>query len=416
MPAYIAYFDDQYVLGLWFTILAVLNWVLTFDFGIGNGLRNHLVHALVKKDNAVAKRYISSAYIIIGTIVFITLLFSMIIFNHINWNLVFNISTELVSEDTLYYTVTIVFVGIMLQFFLKIITSVLYALQKSALINLLSLLSSLTIFIFVSSINFKELSINLIVIAIVHLVAVNLPLLLASIVVFSSRLKSSRPSWYFFEWNYAKNVVLLGGSFFWIQLMYMIITATNEWLISWFSSPDMVVEYQIYNKLFTTLGILFTLALTPIWSAVTKALSEKDYSWIEKLYKTLRLLALLAVVCQFIMIPFLQTIIDFWLKNNSIQVNYGYSLVFAIFGSVFIWSGILSIIVNGLGELKIQSIVFTVGALIKIPLSWWLVISLDSWIGIVVANIIAMSLYCVIQPIWLNNFFKNKKFGDEEYV
>ncbi|MEQ6389259.1 hypothetical protein RZN22_07995 [Bacillaceae bacterium S4-13-58] len=416
MPAYIEYFNNQQILGLWFTILSVLNWILTFDFGIGNGLRNHLVHALVRKDKLSAKRYISSAYIVISIIVLIVLFISTITFRYINWNMLFNIPISIVQEETLYITVFVVFVGIMLQFLFKIITSVLYALQKSALNNLLSLFSSIIIFVYVSIASSGNLSTNLITLAMVHVLAVNLPLLVTSIIVFSTNLKDSKPNIKYYGRKYAKDVMMLGGSFFWVQFMYMLITATNELLISWFSDPNMVVEYQIYNKLFTTMGILFTLALTPIWSAVTKALSEKNYSWIKKLYKTLKLMALLAVICEFLMIPFLQFGINLWLGDNTIRVNYLYAIIFAVFGSVFIWNGLLSSIVNGLGELKIQGIFFTIGAIIKIPIAWALVTVFDSWIGVIVANIIAMGLYCIIQPIWLSKFLNKKEFGDEKIV
>lgn len=49
IPAYLNYFNSQQILGLWFTILSVLSWILTFDLGIGNGLRNHLVPVLAQK-------------------------------------------------------------------------------------------------------------------------------------------------------------------------------------------------------------------------------------------------------------------------------------------------------------------------------------------------------------------------------
>ena len=51
MPTYIKFFNDDVVLGLWFTVLSMLNWMLNFDLGIGNGLRNHLTKALIKKDD-----------------------------------------------------------------------------------------------------------------------------------------------------------------------------------------------------------------------------------------------------------------------------------------------------------------------------------------------------------------------------
>lgn len=409
MPAYIRYFDDQVILGLWFTILSVLTWVLAFDLGIGNGLRNRLVPTFVNKNFLLSKKYISSAYIILSIIVFFTILCSTIVFKFINWNNIFNIPENTVSKEVLYLAVLIVFSGIMLQFLFKIINSILYALQKSALNNLLSLLTSIIIFIYVSTAKTSDISTNLISLAIIYVLAVNIPLIIATFIVFSNSLKESKPSFKYFGRKYAMDVVVLGGVFFWVQIMYMILTATNEFLITWFTGPGMVLEYQIYYRLFTLIGTILTIALTPIWSAVTKALAEKDYNWIKKLYKKLTWVALIAIILEFSMIPLLQIIIDFWLGENTIQVNYLYASTFAISGSIIIWIGVLTTIANGFGMLKIQSIFYTVGVIIKIPLAWILVEALDSWIGVIVANIIAFSLFCIIQPITLNKFI-NKKF------
>lgn len=416
MPAYMRYFGNQQILGLWFTILSILSWILTFDLGIGNGLRNHLVPALVNRDQIKIKKYVSSAYLVIGAIVILSIVFSTIFFRFINWNTIFNISSDIVSKKTLNITVGIVFSGIMLQFLFKLITSILYAMQKSALNNFLSLLTSIINLIYVSFSKSSDISTNLISLAVVHVLAVNIPLLTATIVVFLKELKGCKPEIKFFEVKYARDVMKLGGIFFWVQIMYMIITATNEFLITWFTAPEMVVEYQIYNKLFTLIGTIFALALTPIWSAVTKALSEQNFTWIKKLYKTLKLMAILAVICEFGMIFFLQFGINLWLGDNAIQVNYLYASAFALFGSIIIWNGVISSIANGCGELKTQSIFFTIGALIKIPIAWILVGIFNSWIGVILANIIAMSPYCIIQPIWLNKYLNKKEWEEKSNV
>jgi len=417
MPAYLRYFNNQQILGLWFTILSVLSWILTFDLGVGNGLRNHLVPAIVNKDEERIRKYISSAYLVIGAIVLISISLAAIFFRFIKWNIIFNISNNIVSQETLNLTVGIVFSGIMLQFLLKLITSVLYAMQKSALNNLLTLLSSIITLIYVLfAKTSSDISINLISLAIVHVLAVNIPLFLATVIVFTKELKGCQPRLKFFNTECAKDVMKLGGIFFWVQIMYMIITATNEFLITWLTSSKMVVEYQIYNKLFTLIGMIFTLALTPIWSVVTKALAEQNYVWIRKLYKRLKLLVFLAVMCELLMIPFLQLGINLWLGDNAIQVNYMYAVVFAVYGSIHIWNAVISSLANGFGELRTQNVFFTIGALIRVPISMIFVRLLHSWIGVIVANIAAMSLYCIIQPFWLNKFLNKKELGDESYV
>lgn len=402
MPAYIRYFDNQEVLGLWFTMISMISWILTFDLGIGNGLRNHLVSAIVKRDYDEIKGYISSSYFCIATIIIASIIIGIGAFNKVNWNNIFNIQSNIISNKVLSDTVIIIFIGILIQFLLKLITSILYALQKSAYINFINLVNSIIILIYVICAKTKSIEYNLISLAIVHVLAVNMPLIIATFLVFSKKLKGCFPSWRYFKLKYAKDVMKLGGVFFWIQIMYMIIIATNEFLITWLVDPKMVVEYQIYNKLFTLVGTFFTLALTPIWSAVTKAVNESDFKWLSKLFRVLKLLAICAVVFEFIMIPFLQILMNLWLKEQSLQVNYSYAFVFAVFGSILIWNGVISSIANGLGRLKVQGICFTLAVIIKIPLSAILVSIFGSWIGIIIANIISLSIYCIIEPISLN--------------
>lgn len=416
LPAYIQYFNNDEILGVWFTILSVLSWVLAFDLGIGNGLRNRLVLTFIKKDYLSSKKYISSAYFMISIVVFITLLLSAWGFRFVNWNVLFNIPMDKIPRETLYLTILIVFSGIMLQFLFRLINSILYALQKSALNNLLSLFTSLLIFFYVSTSNPGNLTYNLLLLAVIHVLAVNMPLLIATILIFRNSLSQCRPNIKYFKIKYLKDVFLLGGMFFWVQVMYMLLSVTNEFFISWLTEPENVVDYQIYNKIFTIIGIIFTLALTPIWSAVTKAMAENDFIWIKKLYKKLVYAALLTSISQFLLIPFLPLIINFWLGDTNFDIDYKYACIFAISSCLFIWIGVLSTITNGFGLLKIQSTFYTLGVILKIPLAWYFVQVFDSWIGVIIANILALSLFCIIQPIWIKNYIDNKIIGDEHIV
>lgn len=404
MPAYMRYFNNEVALGLWFTLLSVLSWILNFDLGIGNGLRNKLTMTLATDDVAESKKYLSSAYISIGILCVILSVVFMFVSSFWNWNTVFNIEEGIVSQSAMLQTVRIVFVGIILQLLFKLITSVLYALQKSSVNNFLSLITSIITLICVLIIPSRNNDQNMICMAWVHVLAVILPLLVTTIILFSGKiLRKCIPSLKCFSLMHTKAILALGGVFLFVQLAYMLIMSTNEYLIAFFCGNQYVTEYQIYYRLFSLGSTVFCLALTPVWSAVTKALAQQDIYWIKRLYRVLLKLSLVGSVAVFLLIPILQLLVDIWLGDNSISVNYLHAVAFAGLGSLMILNSALSSVANGLGKLKTQAICFCIGALIKVPLAWILVLLFESWIGVVWANIISMVIYCLIQPWVLNS-------------
>lgn len=410
MPAYLSFFNDETVLGLWFTVLSVLNWILNFDLGIGNGLRNNLTRTITQKNNEETKKYLSSAYISIGVLCMAISVAFVAVFNYINWNKVFNIDTNVVSSKALLLSVKIVFVGIMLQLFFKLITSVLYALQKSSVNNFLNLCSTVTTLICVLVLPSGNNNRNIVIMAVVHVSAVTIPLLVATVISFCQKnLRGCVPSLKAFSKKHAKDVLTLGGIFLFVQVFYMVIMSTNEYLITLFSSSEAVVDYQIYYKLFSLVSTIFSLALTPIWSAVTKAFTENNHKWINSLYKRLILFAALGTVIEFSLVPLLQIFVNLWLGEEAITVNYFYGFAFAALGGLMVFTAALSSIANGVGELKTQAIFYGLGAVIKIPIAWGLVNITDSWIGVVWANVISLVIYCLIQPVWLKKYLSGKK-------
>lgn len=119
VPAYMQYFNDQIVLGLWFTMLSMLSWILTFDLGIGNGLRNYLVPAFIKNERTEIKKYISSGYILFGGLTILITLIMMSLFQLIDFNLLFNISEEVINNRDLTNATSIIFIGILSSFSLN---------------------------------------------------------------------------------------------------------------------------------------------------------------------------------------------------------------------------------------------------------------------------------------------------------
>jgi Polysaccharide biosynthesis protein. len=415
MPVFISYFGNQSVLGIWFTILSVITWILNFDLGIGNGLRNHLVKSIAEKDEARSRELISSAYVMFGALVLLFVLVSFIASVFVNWNKVFNVSEELVSAHTLYFVVRYIFIGIILQFYLNTISSILYALQKSAINNLISLTISISQLLFVLLAPSGTPQDNLLILSKAYIFLTTVPYLVVTLIVFNTSLKKVSPHFRYFNFRSAKQIISIGGLFFACQIFYMIIANTNEFFITSFTSPQNTVDYSIYNKLFMLAGTLVSLALTPLWSMVTKAIAEKQYDWLNKLYKKAQNISLLVLIAELCLVAVLQIVINLWLGSATIKVNYLYAVIFAIWGTVFVYLNTLSTFACGIGKIKLQAICYSLGTIVKVAFLLVVFRYSDSWIMVVLSNLIILIPYCILQRKALSKYFRLLK-EDERVV
>lgn len=399
MPVYIRFFQNQTVLGVWFTIVSVLNWILFFDLGLGNGLRNKLPEAFEEKNDRLIKELISTTYFTIGIAVLVLAILGAFLIPVVNWNKIFNISASIVGEKILEKCVFIIYFGILCQFIVKLVSSVLCALQKSAIVNFMALVSSALIVFALLVVPSSSMENNLYTMAFINVIAMIAPYIVASVWVYGKMLKHSFPSTKYINKRHINDIMKIGMSLLWLQIVFMIISSTNEFLISYFTSPDYVVDYQAYYKIFKTGAMVFSLALTPIWSAVTKAQANNDYRWIKKVYKLFLYASLACLIIELLLVPFLQTIMDLWLGKGTIAVTSFAGVAFALSGTIFVIHNINTSIGNGLSFLKIQMIWMTFAAIIDIPFSYMMVQITESWVGIVIANVIALLPYEILAPI-----------------
>lgn len=410
MPAYINFFNNEMVLGIWYTLLSIINWILYFDLGIGNGLRNHLARVLSIKEakkSDEARRYISSAYFSVGAISILLMIILAFLALIVDWNMLLNITSSQVSANALKVSVLIVFFGIILQLFLKNITSVLYAIQKSSVNNLLSLLTSIITLFFVLVLPSRDNDSNMIMMAIIHTVAVALPLLIATVIIFCGKLKTISPSLKYVDKEHSQGVLSLGGNFLFAQIAYMVIMSTNELLITKLSGSQYVVEYQAYYKIFSLVSTTFSLMLTPLWSAITKAVAEKQKQWVNTTYKRFLFFAGMFSILEFFIVAFIEFIIKVWLKDDfTCEISYVSATMMAIICCLMMFNSVLSSVSNGTGKLRVQVGCFVIGALLKAPLSILGVYLLNSWNGVLLSNILCMSIYTIVQPIVYRNEIK----------
>lgn len=407
-PVYIAYFDDNEVLGLWFTLLSVLTWILNCDLGIGNGLRNKLVEAIAEEDEARQRRLVSSSYAFLGAVAAVVMAVVLLAALFVDWGVVFNIGYDAIGREALLSSILVVLAAVCLQIILRLVASVLYALQLAFVPGILNLATNVLMLLYCVAAIVLGFDGSLFSMAAAYFFAVNVPLAVSTAYVFGRMAPGLRPRLGAVDWREAADVLKLGAAFLWLQFMAMLLNNTSSYLITILIGNEAVVEYQVYYRIFTLVSSFTLLCSTPIWSATTKAKAENDYRWVYRVFKLLSLLGVFLAVCEFALCIPLQFIFDIWLGEMTMQVSAAASLLFALYGSLSMWSYIVTCFANGLNELRLQTVLLTFGAIINIPLACIFSQVTGNYLSVVVANVVAYIPYLFGQTMWLVRYLRTR--------
>lgn len=408
-PEYMRYFKNSSVLGVWYTMLSVLAWVLYFDLGIGNGLRNKLVESIASGNIKKQREYVSSAYVFLASIAAVLAAVLLIMCKFVNWNVVLNISENDISRQLLTSAVMIVLSGIICQFVLRLIASIMYAIQKAFIPNLMSLMTNTIVLIFVIIANRIGNNNRIILLSWVYFTASILPMLIATIYVFAFPLHKIRPSIRYYRKDCAFEVFKTGSAFLILQIAGMMIgNSFVVYLISILLGAASVVEFNVYYKIFSNAYMLFSILMTPIWSAITKAMATNRFTWIKQILVKLRLALLAIFFAQFAVVPIMQIVFDIWLGDQTIKADFMIQIVFIVNNGIMMLYQLNAQICNGLGELKRQIKWMLTANILLVLLSVLFTRVYAHYTSVIIAQTVALVPYCIAMNNWLGKYINRR--------
>ena len=280
--------------GIWLTLTSIVSWVAMCDIGLGNGLRNKLAEAIAVKDLLLGRKYISTAYVSLFTLMGIIVILFLIISKFISWNTVLNASE--LNQIELNSLVNIVFITFCINFVLSLLNSVLLALQVPATSSIITtlgqLLSYIAVLIAVKAFNETSVLTLGTIISVIPVIV----LLIFSIILFLSKYKNLSPSIKYFDFSKLVDVLSLGVKFFFLQIITIILYQSNNLIITHIVDPSAVVEYNIAFKYMNVLLMIYTIIVTPLWSATTDAYIKGDIKWIKNVIKKMNILSLIFTI------------------------------------------------------------------------------------------------------------------------
>ncbi len=352
--------------GIWMTISSIIAWFSFFDIGLGNGLRNKLAEALAKGDKETARIYVSSAFALITGIATVMFIGFFIAANFISWNKVLN--TNIISNSELHKIVVVVFFFFCVGFVMKILSSILQAMQKYALNDLLAvtaqLLGLLAIFILV-----KTTDSSLFYLCLVYGSKTAIVLLLGSFILFSTLLKDLKPSIKYVNLKKAMPLLNLGIWFFINQILYLLVTQTSVFLVVQFFGPEDVTIYNLAFRYMTIGSMLYIMMLSPFLSAFTEAYTKKEFDWIKTIIRKINMVWIAASAFTILLMFGYKLFFYLWV-GDKITVPLYLIVALGLSSIINMLSSTFTLFLNGIGKIRLQFYILFVQATLFIPLSY----------------------------------------------
>lgn len=351
--------------GIWLTISSLLVWIDNLDIGLGNGLRNYLAECIAKDDNEGARQAVSSTFVmLIVIIVPVCLLLCLVVYNVDLYGFL-NVDSRIVPNLMSIIVICLIFVCS--TFIFKFIGNVYLGLQLPAVNNMLQALGQTLALLFTVLIYQSDYN-SLLLIAVANTAAPLIAYLLSYPYTFYIRYKSLRPSLAFVKKSVLKKLLSTGMMFFAIQISGVLLFMSSNILISHLFSPYFVTPYQVAYRYFYIPLLLFMIVCTPYWSATTDAYSRNDMAWIRESNSKLNRFVVIISVVIVLMILISNPFYSLWV-GNDIDIPVSVTVMMAFYILITATSLRYSLVLNGLGALRLQLIITVSVALSFVPLA-----------------------------------------------
>ncbi len=375
--------------GIWLTLSSIVAWLSFFDIGLTQGLRNKFAEAKAKNDDNIAKVYVSTTYALLGIIFSSLWIVFMISNSYINWSDVLKVESEMQSEISILAIIVVSY--FCMSFVLKIITTILLADQKPAKSSLIDLLGQIISLIFIFVL-IKTTEGSLIKLGIALCVSPLVVLIAANVLLFNGPYRKYRPTFSTVKFSYSKSLFNLGFVFFVIQLANIIQFQTANIIIARSFSTEDVTSYNIVYKYFSVLNMIFTIFLTPFWSASTEAFHKNDINWIRNGIKKYNQLNILMVLAGLVMLIFSETVYRLWIGEGKVSIGFTLSLFGFLFFNTSIFGGKYVSFLNGISALRIQFVACLISPFLYIVSAMFFI------------NYLKMGVYALFLASILSNF------------
>jgi O-antigen/teichoic acid export membrane protein len=231
---------------------------------------------------------------------------------------------------------------------------------------------------------------------------------ISSLFLFNTMFKNVKPSFEKVNFKQSRGILSLGWQFFVLQIVVVIIFQTDNIIIAQFFEPKEVTNFNVAYKYYSILAIVFSIVLTPYWTAFNEAYFKNEISWIKSSIQKLIKIFLSSILVSGLMIAVSASFFRIWV-GDEVKISIGLSVWLCLYIAIMNWNSIFSNFLNGIGKIRLQMIFAPLVGVINIFLSIFFikVLHLDI-ISIPLANSLSLSFGAFL------GFFQYKKIIDNK--
>ena len=167
----------------------------------------------------------------------------------------------------------------------------------------------------------------------------------------------------------------MGGQFFVLQLVSVLVFTSGGLFISYFLGSDNVGPYSIASKYFSVITVLYSIIITPYWSAFTDAYVKQDKMWIEHTLRQLNRISVGMTGLAVLMLIAADTVFSIWI-GPRIRIPSDLSVSLLAYVASFMFLSNYNSLINGTGKIRFLVYASLVGVvlylLVNVALFRWL--------------------------------------------
>ena len=387
---------EQY--GAWVTIGSLLAWLSLTDFGLGNGLTNAVTSAVGEDRPDLARMHLSNGIFLLTAIAGVTGLVVLLAWPFIDWAALFGIKSEAARAE-IGPAMAAALSIFLLQFPLGVASKVYLAYQEGrignywgAAGNILSLVALVIVththgglIWLVIALSGTSLMVN---------IANNLWLFVLHRPILSPRLRHV-------DFRAMRSLGKVGGKFFLIQIMALVVFQTDNLVVGHFLGSARVPEYSLTYALFNYTSLPQTALFSYLWAAYTEAIARKDIAWVSRTFRLNLVLGMAFTAVTVLVIAFIAKPFIGWWAGPTVVPATALIVWMAAWSLINAFSNPIACLLASAAQLRAQIVYGAFSTVSNVVLSIYLV---QRWgvEGVIAATVISYAIF-VCGPTYIDS-------------